>query len=102
MLVVHSKCWRSSHWTYEFQYFFQIMPNTRFTAKLFAENKLRQVTGAEAAAVKKNVFGDPPSWFAPKDVSEYEIWVLDTEPNRNFKVLIDRQTGVIFASDYQV
>ena len=25
--VVHSKYWRSAHWTYEFEYFFEIAPN---------------------------------------------------------------------------
>jgi hypothetical protein len=100
--VVHSKYWRSPHWTYEFEYFFEIAPNTTLTKQLFAQNKLRQVSGDEAAQSKKNVFGDAPSWFAPKAVTEYEVWVFEDQPDRNFKILIDKKSGVMFLNDHQV
>jgi hypothetical protein len=102
VVVIHSKYWRSSHWSYEFQYFFEIAPNMKLTGRLFAENKLRRITGDEATKAQGNRFGDAPSWFAPKSVTEYEIWVFDKEPERNFKVLIDKKSGHIFMSDYQV
>ena len=100
--VVHSKYYRSPHWTYEFQYFFEIAPNTTFKTQLFAQNKLRLLTGKAATSVKSEAFGDAPSWFAPKDASAYEVWILAEEPDRKFKVLIDKTSGVIFLSDYQV
>lgn len=100
--VTHSRYWRSAHWTYEFAYYFEIAPNTTLKEQLFSENKLRQVTGDEAARVKKNVFGAAPAWFAPKEVTEYEVWVHDGEPHSRFKVLIDKKSGVVFLNDYQV
>jgi hypothetical protein len=100
--VVHSEYWRAPHWTYEFEYYFEIWPNAKLKEQLFGKNKLRRVKGDEAAAIKKNVFGDAPSWFAPKDLAEYEVWVYEDEPNSNFKVLIDKQSGVMFLNDYQV
>lgn len=57
--VVHSKYWRSAHWTSEFEYFFEIAPNPQLKAQLFGENNVRQATGDEASQIKKNVFGDP-------------------------------------------
>jgi hypothetical protein len=100
--VVHSRYWRSAHATYEFQYFFEIAPNTKLKEQLFAKNKLRQVTGDEAMKVRKNVFGEVPSWFAPGDVAEYEVWVFEGEPDRNFRILIDRKSGVMFLNDHLV
>src|SRR6266516_3732414 len=70
------KYWRSPHWSYEFEYYFEIGPNSKLKEQLFGENKLRQVNGGDAAKIKNNVFGDAPSWFAPKDVAEYEVWVF--------------------------
>jgi hypothetical protein len=100
--VVHSKYWRSAHWTYEFEYFFEIAPNRQLKDQLFAKNKMRQAAGDEATQIRKTVFSDVPSWFAPKGVTEYEVWVLEGEPDRNFKALIDRKSGVMFLNDYQV
>jgi hypothetical protein len=100
--VVHSKYWRSPHWTYEFQYFFEIAPNPKLKEQLFSKNKLRLITGNQAAKAKGNFFGDAPSWFAPRSVTDYDIWVFDQEPLSNFKVLIDRDTGNMFVTDYQV
>jgi hypothetical protein len=100
--VVHSKYSRSPHFTFEFEYFFEIAPNTKLKEQLFSENKLRRLAGVEATKAKANVFGAVPAWFAPKAAGEYDTWVLEGEPNRNFKVLIDRTSGVMFLSDYQV
>jgi hypothetical protein len=100
--VVHSKYWRSRHWSYEFQYFFEIAPNAELKDQLFTANKLREVTGNEAVEARARVFGDAPSWFAPGSVADYEVWVFADEPGRNFKVLIDKVSGHIFMNDYQV
>lgn len=102
VVVLHSRYWRSRHWSYEFQYFFAIAPNAPLKEQLLSANKLRQVRGEEAAQVHAKVFGDPPSWFAPKATAHYEVWVFANEPGRNFKVLIDRSSGHMFINDYKV
>jgi len=102
VLLVHSKYWRSPHWSYEFQYFLEIAPNAALQAQLFNENKLRKIADSESEAVRRDVFGDAPSWFAPKAVTEYDVWVFEKEPGRHFKVLIDKQSGEIFLSDFNV
>jgi hypothetical protein len=100
--VVHSRYSRSPHWSYEFQYFFEIAPNAQLKAQLFTANKLRPITGKEAAEARENVFGGAPSWFAPKSVTDYEVWIFADEPERHFKVLIDKASGHMFINDYQV
>jgi hypothetical protein len=102
VVVVHSRYWRSPHWSYEFQYFFEIAPNATLQEQLFTENRLRQLSGAEAVEARGNVFGDPPAWFAPKNAADYDVWVFDDAPERNFNVLVERNTGVMFLHDYQV
>jgi hypothetical protein len=100
--VVHSRYWRAAHWTAEFGYFFEIAPNATLREQLFSKNKLRQVRGDEAATVKDGVFGDAPSWFAPKGVSEYDVWVYADEPRGNFRILIDKGSGHMYLADHQV
>jgi hypothetical protein len=102
VVVVHSKYWRSPHWSYEFQYFFEIAPNADLKRQLFSANKLRRVTGDEAEKARKNVFGNAPAWFAPKGFAEYEVWVFENDRDRNFKVLIDSGSGQMFVHDYVV
>ena len=46
--------------------------------------------------------GDVPEWFAPEDVSDYEVWIFEGEPGRNLKILIEEKSGAMFTSDYQV
>jgi hypothetical protein len=102
VVVIHSKYWRSPHWSYEFQYFFEIAPNAELKKQLFTANKLRQLTGKEATEARAQIFGESPSWFAPKDLGDYEVWVFADEPGRHFKVLLDKATGHMFMHDYQV
>ena len=100
--VVHSWYWRSPHWSDEFQYFFEVVLTAELEEQLFTENRLRQLVGEEAAAAKGRYFVQPPAWFAPKSVSEYEVWVFADEPRRNFTVFIDKASGNLFLTDYQV
>jgi hypothetical protein len=100
--VIHSRYWRSAHWSYESAYFFEIAPHVKLKEQLFTKNKLRQVTGDEAAAVKQGLFSDAPSWFAPRGASEYDVWVYADEPRGSFTVLIDKGSGHMFLADHQV
>ena len=100
--MVHSKYWRSPHWSYEFSYFFEIAPNPKLRNQLLTENKLRLVIGGEAATAKQNLFGETPAWFAPKTVTEYDVWIFAEASYRNFVVLIDRESGRMFLSDFVV
>jgi hypothetical protein len=100
--VIHSRYWRSPHWSYEFEYFFEIAPNAGLKQQVLTANKLRQLVGEEAAAARGNRFRDAPSWFAPKSLESYEVWVFADEPGRNFTLLIDRASGHMFMNDRQL
>ena len=102
VVVVHSKYWRSAHWTLEFQYFFHLGKNDALRKQLFAENKLARMEGEAAARASSDFFGDKPAWFLPGRVSDYEVWAIAAETGRHFRVFIDRRTGELFVADWTV
>jgi len=102
VVVLHSKYWRSPHWTCEFAYFFEIQRNDEFRASLFTQNKLVRLEGADAANAMHNFFGEAPAWFPPKPAEEYEVWQYADEPKGNFRIFVDKQTGNLFLTDYQI
>ena len=102
VVVVHSRYWRSPHWSYEAGYVFEIAANAALRQQLFSENRLVKLDGPAAAESKRLCFSQCPAWFAPKSVEHYEVWGYAEEPKGNFRVLIDRDTGAIFLTDFQV
>jgi hypothetical protein len=102
VVILHSRYWRSPHFTVEEEYFFALGADPSTRALFLGKGAMVQIEGDEASAVKDNHFGDVPPWFAPKAADKYEVWVFGGEPRGNSVFLIDRDTGVMFASGYQV
>jgi hypothetical protein len=102
VVVVHSRYWRSPHWSYEAGYMFEIAANDALRQQLFRENRLVRLEGPAAADSKQLCFTECPPWFAPKAIEQYDVWGYAEEPKGNFRVLIDRDTGTIFMTDFQV
>jgi hypothetical protein len=102
-VVVHSRFWRSPHWTYEFEYFIQIQPNDKFTKSLFDHNKFKEVrlTNNETDSITHFV-QDKPAWFLPKPISNYEVWAYSDEPDSRFRLFIDKISKELFLSDNQI
>ena len=98
VVVVHSHYWRSPHFTMEFEYFFEIAKDDEFQARFFRMNELVRLEGAKA---EPRHFGEKPAWFLPKPLGSYEVWTFAERP-QNFRLFIDRETGEIFLTDYQV
>ena len=102
VVVVHSKYWRSPHWTYEFEYFFQIRSNAMLAAQLMTRNNLVQIDGTNAINLMEQYFGEKPDWFIPRGHDAYETWIYDSEPRGNFRVFVDKQSHDMFLSDNQI
>jgi len=102
IVVVHSKYWRSPHWTYECAYSFEIDPSPEVQEQIFTQNKLRKLSTEEAMEAKTRLGPKAPAWFAPKDVSRYEAWVYDDLPHSEFKMFVDTENGHIFWNDFQL
>ena len=101
--VVYSKYWRAPHFTYEFEYFFEIRDTSgEFKKELFSRNSLVKLPPSEAAGARGACFGEPPTWFVPRAAEEYDVWVYRDSPNGNFQVFVDTETGTVFLTDHQV
>ena len=102
VVVLHSKYYRSPHFTYEFQYFFEIEQNDLLEEQLFTQNELVKIEDEEHAKEEatSGVLVNAPEWFVPKKLRQYDMWRFKDEPQRNFRVFIDRQTGNLFLTDY--
>ena len=98
VVLVHSRYWRSPHFTMEFEYFLQVAKNADFQTRLFEKNKLVRLEGDAATPPH---FGERPAWFIPKSAKDYDVWKFEDRP-QNFRLIIDRETGDMFLCDYVV
>jgi hypothetical protein len=93
--------WRSPHWSDEAGYIFEIAPNSQARERLFKENRLVRLTGAEAEAIKAACASSCPTWVAPRALDRYDVWGHADDPRSHFRVLVDKDSGTLFLSDYQ-
>jgi hypothetical protein len=100
--VVHSWFWRSPHFTYEYEYYIQVQKHADLQKRLLTMNPMKQLTEEgelqKAAAWSQN----RPTWFIPKPITNYQVWVYSNAPNSDFRLLLDRETGDLFLSDRQL
>jgi len=98
--VVHSKYWRSNHFTYEFIYYFEVEATPEWKDKFVAEHSLKQVSPATARSFRtNNSADDTPNWFAPDPVGRYDVW---DKAGYFGSVWIDKTNGHIFFYDAQL
>jgi hypothetical protein len=102
VVVVHSRYWRSPHWTTEFEYFFQIHDDAGLRQQLFTENTLTELTGEAAREAFSASFAERPTWFLEDALESYTVWILPEQPDSHFRVFVHRETGDLFLTDYQV
>ena len=73
--VVHSKYWRSNHFTYEFMYWFEIEATPEWKDEFLKKHDLKQVSPSLARSFRTNTHSDDtPTWFAPDPVELYDVW----------------------------
>jgi hypothetical protein len=94
--VVHSRYWRSAHWSYEAAYYFEVTGAVR-SALLSDTNLVRLPPDASMG-----YFGEKPAWFAPKPLEAYEVWGYTNDPPRNYRLLIDKTNEIAFFTDHQL
>ena len=95
--VVHSIYWRTPHFTREDGWTFDLKSPPSFYKEWLAAYKVKHPDSTELLRLE-SLKKDKPSWFLPKPMTEYEIWVID-EPYSNFGLFIDRTTGEWFVTD---
>ncbi len=94
--IVHSYFERFAHWSYEFDFYIQIQPNSEFLQKIIAERELVPAPASDKLASSNN----RPAWFLPKPTEEYTVF---SSPNKfdSFELYVDNETGDIFWNETQ-
>jgi hypothetical protein len=92
--VVHSKYWRSDHFTFEYLYYFEVEATPEWREAFLKEKKLILVPTASAMSYRSTTHSDAtPSWFAPEPVDLYDTYDLPGYPG---SVWINKSNGHIF------
>lgn len=92
--VVHSKYWKSDHFTDEFAYYFELHASPEWKDAFLKKRSVQLVPPAEARSYRQNMHDDlTPAWFAPDPVENYEVW---DQPGRFGSVWINKTNGNIF------
>ena len=97
--VVHSLYTRMPHWSYEYEYFFEIEKNIEFREQLISSNSLIQIR-----LHNNNFFFNSkiPKWFVPKGYKKYKMYVFEKDDFSNFRFFEDIENGKIYLYDYQI
>jgi hypothetical protein len=96
--VVHGHYWRSPHFTVEDGWSFQLRVTPKYRKSLFEHYRLNTPSESEMWKVR-SIRDHTPEWFLPKQNESYEIWILRDEPDANFALFEDRESGDIFMTD---
>ena len=95
IVVVHSKYWRSDHWTDEYSYFFEVDASPKWRDDFLKNRNAQPVPSDKARSFRDQVHSDfTPDWFAPGPVSDYEVW--DDRPGYYGTIWISKTNGHIF------
>jgi len=98
--VVHSKYWKSDHFTDEFIYFFEVEAAPEWRDAFLSKRNLELVAPSTAQSFRANVGSDmTPAWFAADSISKYDAW---DEAGRSGSVWINKTNGHIFFYDMQL
>ena len=91
--VVHSKYWKSNHFTEEHMYYFEIEAAPEWRDIFLKQRGFAEVSPTSARSFRMNNHDDGvPDWFAPDPVGLYDVW-----DNAGFgSVWINKTTGHIF------
>lgn len=87
--VLNSKFWKSTHWTFEFEFYCKLKADKKFIKEYFIDNYNLK---------KKEVFSslnmvEIPSWFSIENFDDYEVW---TGNNFNMKLYIHKNNNIIY------
>jgi len=98
--VIHSKYWRSNHFTDEHMYYFEVQPTPEWKETYLKQNNLVPVPPPAASSFHSNTSSDQtPKWYVPGPVENYEAW---DQAGGSGSVWVDKTNGHIFFYDIQL
>jgi hypothetical protein len=100
VVVVHSRYWRSPHWSVEYEYFFQLKGDPQ-SKKEIAERYDLELAQSNGASGLDGRTPGTPGWFCVGPPGSYEAW-RPRERAASFRMYVDRGTGDLFLTDQQL
>lgn len=98
--VIHSKYWRSDHFTYECIYYFEVKATPEWRDAFLKEHGLTNISPSVATSFRTNNHSDDtPHWFAPGPVELYDVW---DKPGYFGSVWINKTNGYIYFYDVNI
>lgn len=98
--VIHSKYWRSRHFTYEYAYYFEVCPSPEWKEAFLKKHDLERVSPPQSSTYHGNYHSDlTPDWFVPGASDNYEIW---DKHGYHGSVWIDKSNGHLFFFEIEV
>lgn len=94
--VTHSRYWKSPHFTYEAEYFFQLTCPQKFLDAWIDHVDMTRTSATEANTPR---YFNRPSWFTPGPLQDYEMWMPASEPYSKFRIYRQRSSGTVFVTD---
>ncbi len=92
--VIHSKYWRSDHFTFEFSYYFEVAATPEWRDAFLKQRGLTRVPASMARSFRTNMHSDDaPGWFAPEPVTRYDVW---DRSGYSGSLWIDKTNGHVF------
>ena len=101
IIVVHSKYWRSTHWTDEYSFYFEVQASPEWRDEFLKNRKAHRIPEDIARGYRdQNQLDLTPAWFVPGPVKDYEVW--DNRPGYLGSIWINKANGHIFFWERQV
>ena len=94
--IVHSRYYRSPHFTYEAYYYFQITTSDQFLDSWVKHQKLNLIT---PTSLNLGLLYDKPAWFLPRPIENYEMWKPSDSEYSYFRIFRDRMSKDVFVTD---
>jgi hypothetical protein len=98
--VIHSKYWRSAHFTLEFIYYFEVETTPEWRDAFLKKRSLGLVSPSTARSFRTNNDSDTtPNWFASDTLDHYDVW---DKAGYFGSVWINKTNGHIYFYDEQL
>lgn len=98
--VIHSKYWRSDHFTVEFTYYFEVETTSEWKDSFLSKHNLHPVAPSDARGFRQTIYSaDIPAWFAPDSIDHYDTWDI---PKYFGSVWINKTNNHIFFFETQI
>jgi hypothetical protein len=98
--VIHSKFWRSNHFTEEHIYYFEVEAPPEWRDTFLKNHGQTQISPTTARSFRTNIHSDDtPNWFAPDPIEIYDVW---DKPGYFGSMWMNKTNGLFFFYDMQL